>query len=338
MSMETMQWLNENTLVGFTQERGKAWTYRADLQSDEPNHYDGAIPVEDVRRRLFNWQAVEGDVQSNVLLPDGVLTIKDDTRKTIVRPDTGKILGIFKTGYEIHQFDEWLLDEVARLLDDDLQVGSAGLLKGGAVAFVTIEVPETITTPEGVDFRPHLLAATSLDGSLSTTYGRTVTVAVCDNTMAAGLGEAKQSGEIFKVKHSRYSKMKLQDARSALSIVHTMADDFAQQVAALTSHKVSPVEWQKFQDLLVPLPEDAGRSRTMAENKRDVLNKLWNHDERVAPWAGTAWGVIAAVNTASHHEFNVRGERVERNMMRAVTGEFDKLDRGTLTTLAAAQA
>ena len=58
MSRETMLHLNTNTLIGFTDRRGNAWHYRAVLQGAESNHYPGAIPVADVRRRLLNWQAV----------------------------------------------------------------------------------------------------------------------------------------------------------------------------------------------------------------------------------------------------------------------------------------
>jgi hypothetical protein len=57
MSKETLQHLNANTLIGFTDKRGHAWHYRADEQGAEPNHYPGAIPLEDVQRRLFGWTA-----------------------------------------------------------------------------------------------------------------------------------------------------------------------------------------------------------------------------------------------------------------------------------------
>jgi hypothetical protein len=53
MSKETIQWLNTQTLIGMTEKRGNAWHYRAEEQGDEPNHYPLAIPVEDVKRRLF---------------------------------------------------------------------------------------------------------------------------------------------------------------------------------------------------------------------------------------------------------------------------------------------
>jgi hypothetical protein len=75
-------------------------------------------------------------------------------------------------------------------------------------------------------------------------------------------------------------------------------------------------------------------STSLAERKRDTLTRLWNHDARVTPWRGTAWGVVQAVNTYVHHEQTVRGmDRAERNMLRAVDGGADALDTATLTTL-----
>lgn len=340
MSRETSQWLNTNTLIGFTEQRGTAWHYRAEHQGDRSNHYLEAIPVDDVRERLFAWSAVEGDVRSVIETADGEqMTVTDPSRKTIVRPDTGKILGVFKTGYQIHQFETWLVDRVSVILDDDLSIGSAGLLKGGAVAWVSVEVPETITTPEGVEFRPHLLAAASHDGSLSTTFTRTVTNTVCDNTMSAALSEGARHGQRFKVRHSRRSLGRLTEARDALGIVHTIADDFAAQVAQLTATKVSDGDWNRFLDSLAPLPERGGRARTNAEKKRESLERLYRHDERSAPWAGTAYGVLQATNTMVHHEQTVRGaNRAERNFERAITGGVDRLDRDTLDLLAAAMA
>jgi len=57
MTRETLDYLNTQTLIGFTDKRGTAWHYRAELQNDEPNHYPAAVPVDDVNRRLFHWTA-----------------------------------------------------------------------------------------------------------------------------------------------------------------------------------------------------------------------------------------------------------------------------------------
>jgi phage/plasmid-like protein (TIGR03299 family) len=328
MSKETSQWLNQNTLIGFTTKRGHAWHYRASDQGAEPNHYPDAIPVADVQRRLFAWQAQSRPLY--VETPDcGLAEVTG--KQAITCSDTGHVLGIFSAGYTVHQYREWLLDRVSTILDDGLSIGSAGLLRDRAQAWVSVEVPDNITTPEGVVFRPNLLACTSHDGSLATTYKRVVTNVVCDNTMAAGLGEV---GQQLKVKHSKYSRLRMTEARDALAIVHTVADDFAAEVRALCEIDVSDRAWSAFLNAHVPMPEQNGRAQTMADNERQALTGLWNNDTRVSPWRNTAWGVVQAVNTYTHHVGIVRGAcRPERNMVRAVTGGVDSLDQGTMSTL-----
>ena len=333
MSKETLQHLNTNTLIGNTDARGTAWHYRAEEQGAESNHYPGPIPIADVRRRLFCWQAVSRPVAVEVPADLETMSHLNEFdaparwqvivgQQAICRSDTDAVMGLFGNGYEMHQYDEWLLTTVGNILDDQLSISSAGLLRGGAVAWVEVSVPESITTPEGVTFRPNLLATTSFDGSIATTFKRTVTDTVCDNTREIALAEA---GQAYKVKHSRYSRAKLADARAALAMVHTLADDFAAEVAALCAIEVSPPQWQAFLDAEVPRVDTTtgqpltGRARTLAEHKRDALNRLYRHDQRVTPWAGTAQGVLKAVNTYEHHESTVRGAtRPERNMLRAV--------------------
>jgi phage/plasmid-like protein (TIGR03299 family) len=287
--------------------------------------------VADVKRRLFGWEAVSSPVYVESPVTGGL--VRAPARQAILRSDTGHLMGIFTDGYEPHPYVEWLINTVARLLEDDLSIGSAGLLRNGAVAWVSVEVPDTVKTPEGVEFRPHLLGATSFDGSMATTFKRAVTNVVCDNTMAAGLAEA---GQQIKIKHSRYSKLRLAQARDALNIVYEIADDFAAEVSRLCQMPVTDKEWTAFLDAHAPMPDERGRARTMAENKRDTLSRLWNHDNRVAPWRGTGWGVVQAVNTYTHHEQTIRGaERAERNMLRAVSGGADEMDHATLNTLTA---
>lgn len=333
MSKESSKWLNRMTLVGFTSKRGKAWHYRAEDQGTEPNHYEEAIPLDDVLRRLFNFEVWETPLY--VLGDAGYREVPD--RKAMITSDTGDVLGVFKSGYQGHQFQEWLLENVGTILDDDLGIGSAGLLRNRAQAWVSVEVPETISTPEGVDFRPNLIACTSFDGSLATTYKRVVGVVVCDNTLSAALGE---NGQTYKVKHTKYSSAKITDAREALAIVHTMADDFAAEVSRLCSWKVSDKAWQTMLDLTVPMPEEAGRAMTIAEKKRGEIVNLYNHDDRSAPWHGTAFGVLQAFNTWTHHYSIVRGgaPRIVRNMENVVTDKMANHDVAILDKLALATA
>ncbi len=342
-----MNWLNTNTLIGFTDKRGTAWHWRAQEQGGQSNHYPGPIPLADVQERLFHWTADSRRIAVEVPAEACTTTHSDDglpmrwavveDRQAICRSDDteGKAMGIFGHGYQRHQYREWLLTSVADLLDDDLAISSAGLLRGGAIAWVEVSMPETITTPEGVSFRPNLLATTSFDGSIATTYKRTVTDTVCDNTRELALAE---QGQEFKVKHSRYSHAQLGPARQALAMVHSLAHDFAHEVAQLCQVHVSPSRWAGFLDSHISRTDSTGqqlvgRSRTMADNKRDTLMTLYRSDPRVSPWTGTAHGVLQAVNTFEHHAGVVRGDRAERNGLKAITGDIGRLDRQTWHTL-----
>ena len=105
-------------------------------------------------------------------------------------------------------------------------------------------------------------------------------------------------------------------------MVHTLADDFAQELEILANTPVSEHQWRAFLDAHVPLDDGKGhalegRSRTMAPRKRGELENLYRHDERAAPWTGTALGVLQATNTWAHHFATSRGaSRPERNLLR----------------------
>ena len=140
-----------------------------------------------------------------------------------------------------------------------------------------------------------------------------------------------ETGQTYKVKHSRHSHAQLAPAREALAMVHTIADDFAKEIAQLCAIDISEQQWQQFLDQHVPLTDPdgrplEGRAGAIARNKRADLERLYRDDGRVAPWTGTAHGVLQAVNTYEHHEGTVRGtSRPDRNMTRTINGDFAKL-------------
>lgn len=318
MSMETREWLSNNTLIGFTDKRRKAWHYR----EGDNNHYAGAIPVDDVLKRLFSWNPVKVPEQWTDPKTGLLVTGKDIV---IVRDDmtgAGAKLGTFTDGYQLHPYPQWLVNNVFTIVDasgDELGVSSAVLLRGGKIASVQIEVPETFRGPAGVEFRPFLAASSSFDGSISTQYGLMNTMIVCDNTLNAGL---RERGQKIKIRHTRNSLDGLvQAARDALGLIHSAADSFSAEVAELTALDLSERAFQDIVSELVSVDEDASkRSKTMAQNKIDKLMAL-RTDDRVAPWWGTAFGGVQLLNTFRQHEQIVRGAtRPERNMLNTVLG------------------
>jgi phage/plasmid-like protein (TIGR03299 family) len=306
------------SLIGFTEcRRPFAWGGRASL-------YPGPVPIEDVSERLFNWEAVSCPSYVEI----GGAMKSDPAWRVILRSDTEATLGHVKKGYKIHQYPEWLVSNVEQLLDDDLEVGSAGLLRDGAMAWVSVEVPENIRTPEGVEFRPHLLAAAAHDTSLATTYKRAITLITCENKLSAAL---REDGQHVKVRHRKNSLGKLAEVREALGIVYETAEVFAAQVARLCAVKVTPTQWDALLDRFAPVKaEDGKRPTPAAVRKRETLQLMWTSDERVAPWQGTAFGAFQAVNTYQLHEARMHSDRQERNWIKTVGGDRERADAVTL--------
>jgi len=330
MSQETMEWLHTMTRIGFVEKRGAAWHGTADM----PNHYPGAVPIAAVED-LFSFEVNPHRVAYLVScsLDDPRMTGIDETgvpyrlvissdRIGQLRSDNDADLGVFKSGYQGHQYGEWLTENVATILDDDLQVSSAGLLKGGAVAWVQVEMPETVVTPSGEKIRPFLLAVTSFDGSVATTYKRAMTRVVCDNTMDAGL---REDAPTWRTKHTKNSGLKISDAREALKIVHTMTAAFTDQVERLIAETVTEAQWERIVEALTTPKQVTGAKSqaTRIANRRHDLNTLWTSDYRVAPFKGTTWGVLQAFSTWDQHFISPRGQSLaERNMGQAVMGSF----------------
>lgn len=354
MSSETLAWLNQNTLIGFTSKRGNAWHWRENLQVvgfnddgtavERSNHYPEAIPVGDVVSRLFDFDFVPG--QAAYLVPfvgakknahlvlvnqetglDELFTVHLSTegRRGMLTSDTFEDLGLYKTG-QPHNYREVLVEALSDILDTnsgDLGIASAGLLKGRKQAWVQVEMPENITTAEGFEFRPFLAATTSIDGTLSTEYKTGNTAIVCDNTLAMFMHEA---GARFKVKHSKHSQLKLADAREALALVHSTADNFAAEVKALCSITVTDKQFASIQDIVIPVADEPGRGRTVALDKRGAVSRLYRTDERASTWKGTGLGVIQAFNTYMQHEHGSAANNSVKNMENTVSGVFAKWD------------
>ena len=352
MSQETIQWLNQNVLIGNTDKRGKAWHWRASDQGAESNHYAGFIPVEDVERRLFAFDPVSlkaaflkptnrPDVTDpyhsrglRIIEVDGQWyeVILDNEHQAIVDPDNNVVFDYPTEDYQIHNYRQWLLKNVASILDADLGISSAGLLRRRAQAWVEVSVPDNIETPEGVTFRPNLLVFTSLDRSLSTTYKRTIGEVVCDNTLAARIGE---EGETYRIRHTANSLDRIAEAREALNIIYSAADDFQRELTEFCNTTVTDRQWGVVLDFLVPHKDKdgnqkQGRSLSIAENKRVKLDSLYRHDPRCAPWSGTKFGVIQTFNTFGTHHATIRntngGGRAERSQLMVISGQSARLD------------
>jgi phage/plasmid-like protein (TIGR03299 family) len=340
MSAESCEWLNGgNILVGYSAERGAPWWYDQELDGKNPESvlYAGAIPAGDIQRRLFSWEPVEGTSETTYADPvtgERVHLVIPDA-KQIIRPDTRTVFRQFSDGYRIHGYNEWLVENLADILRaDGLGAASAGLLEGGAIAWVQVQFPGSLET-EGIEHRPFILATTSLNGKSATHFVGGTQLVVCDNTRAVALAEKDRVSFTRKHTSGSLGEEAKDKARKALELIHATAEEFEHEIRTLVAISVSDQAWDGYLDLSLGERPADGRARTFYDRKREALGDLYFTDKRVAPYKGTGWGVIQAVNTYDQHEGIVRGmSREERNYRKMVTpGYFEKLDGETLAQL-----
>lgn len=339
--------LNLMTLIGCVDERGEAWHRMEGLGGEEDNHYPGAIPLEDLTRRLFTWHPQRAKV--GYLIPATVDTAdmigKDGTpyrvvetqqdRIGVLRDDNDFDLGVFRSGANHPPYQVTLIEEAERLTGSMLAVSTAGCLRQGSVGWVEYSLPESLHDPvSGLDYRPNLVRADSMDGSISLTTARTIEATVCMNTLTRNLLEAKQAGAITRRKHTSGILGDLKSERAALGILEQMDEEFLADLHALIAREVTPAQRIELMEILVPIAEDASdRSLVLANNKRDRLVAL-DSNPMVSQWVGTAFGEFQRYNTDDHWNAPAKGTtQWERNTWRTINGKRAEFDREIVSAL-----
>ncbi|MBB5167086.1 DUF932 domain-containing protein [Mycobacterium sp. AZCC_0083] len=340
-----------HALIGNTAKRG-TWIGQTDGKLPT---YEGPIPVAEVERRLFNWEAIsvptgnfipcEPDSIGSIMIDGNYYMPKVTTgRQGIVRSDDFSELGRPTTAYAMHDYKVWLIRKVSEMLGSTLSILSALTLKNGAQAAVEIGLDDTMhDDTTGLDFWPFLLAKTSLDGSITTTYEAFNRVLRCDNMFGGISRDAKNAGRQFKVKHTARSLETSHVAgfREAMVILDQSAHDMQDWIQTMSGIQVPRKNWLQVLDIIEP-PAPAGSTAvkvTKTNNRRELLDSIYlgqgELGELNGPFAGTAFGVVQASNTYQHHGVGVRGtSRLERVYDRAIRGDLAASDQIAVEALA----
>jgi phage/plasmid-like protein (TIGR03299 family) len=319
--------IHSHVLVGFnTDSKGDFWR---PSETNQVERYENEVPLQDVLEKLFDWQAVRCPVE--VILGDGRRLPYSD-RHAIVHSKSEHIFKIATESYVIHQYHEWLIDNIAKILDSELRVGIAGVLRGGGGAFVTVETPEHVVSRHGVSVKSKLLAASSHDSKLATSYKMVGTILMCDNMLVANLWRQKAP---WNNRHTLHSLPRLELVRESLGIRlaenATAMCDFVDSLAEIT---VSDEQWQQIVEELVPIPaEQREQAKSRLENKRATLHDMWNKDPRCAPWKGSGFGAFQVFNTHQLHTAGSDLTRIDRNMRNLLSTESQRSDELVIATI-----
>jgi phage/plasmid-like protein (TIGR03299 family) len=358
MSKETLEWIRTRIRVGYTSADGPAW--HANTSRDENGqpeylsdgtHFDGPVPESEVRR-ILDVRLVSAELYGQYVLDGQREVIKADDRQGIVLIGHGmtEMVGVFKAGYKIHNYDEWINGSIQDTLREHPSWGtkSVGLLRKGAVAWHQVKLPDTVKVA-GIDVgTPLVTAFTSADGSLASGACAGIDLTVCDNTLSLAIRRAVHS---FKRRHTSGSAYDASEMAEALNL--DIAGDATEMLEDLASIDVSDDDFRLWLDEMVKVPEKQtklgkngkplrpGRGFTLATNKRDEITRLFYEDPKVTLFGQTGLGLLQAWNTDRTWNRTVQsadGGRMERNLTNDVVGISAQDDTSALDALAKVQA
>lgn len=294
------------------------------IGKDTPWHRLGEVIGDSFDRSTIDELApwILSDVEKirpHYLTPNG---IQEGKTVGIMRTYDGKIVGEGHgaESYGIVQSSDVLAMAEAIAKESDFPIVSAGTLREGSQVFFTLYTGED--SPAGYEMRSYITACTSHDGSLTAQVFGSNIVTVCANTLAWSLAGAFQP---VRIRHTRHAGDRAKDAVRALEAQRAGQARVSAQVERLACTPVTPSDLRGLLDYVAPVPEEDGRSRTIAQNAQAKILRIYRTDHRAQPWADTALGFVQAVNTYENWDAIVRGKganvRAERQFASMLKGQ-----------------
>ena len=238
-----------------------------------------------------------------------------------VRQDTGAVLGIVGSRYQIVQNQEAFDFLDGLLADGIMKYESAGALRGGRIVWLLARLPSVDTIAEGDDTLRYVLFSTSHDGSASIHAIPTSVRVVCANTLRIAT-----AGDIG-FRHTSGVTDKLEFAKKYLSQFDEKFNLFRDKARTLATRRYSPEQAKEYIEVLFPTVKEEGRSRSIRENKvAAVRSNFRNSRQSIPSIKGSWWALYNAVSEAVDHDRPAGGRRKPIDLEHREQAMLSKVD------------
>jgi phage/plasmid-like protein (TIGR03299 family) len=220
------------------------------------------------------------------------------------------VLGVVGSKYECVQNEASCAALNALTGESGAVFETAGALRGGREAFVTMKLPESMTFDgkDGSSDRTEWFLASLSDhtGAHRNRLLLTPVRIVCANTQSAAIARARAE---YAITHTRGAKLAIQEAREALKLSWRYIEAFEAEAAELYATAMDVEQASRFARKLFKVEQ---ADTVVAERKRteqaNAIVKLFVSSPTVAPILGeTKWAAYNAVSEYADHFAAVRG-------------------------------
>ena len=239
-------------------------------------------------------------------------------RRVLYRSDTGRPLSVVSDSYNVVQPGTILQFVSECVASAGFAMETAGVIDDGRRVWALARVNDGAPVIGHDVVRPYLLAATSYDGTMATTFKFTGIRVVCNNTLSMSAGSSdrdtnvsrekdKTKGAVVQcVRVAHSANPDFESIRSQLGIVLSAWDRFLVESRLMAETKVD--ERFAIEFLRTLLRTDASIEATKAAEETRAFKRLMalvtgEAQSATLPEAnGTAWGLLNAVTWFVDHE------------------------------------
>jgi hypothetical protein len=203
----------------------------------------------------------------------------------------------------------WEMADTIQKVDGSWQTGQAGSSGGGKRIWMQLRAPDRDVGGQRV--AGYLTLGNSFDCTLTFAAGFSNVWAVCCNTLAAALAQAKNQ---LQLRHTKNAPERIAEVQEVLQLARDYNRVVDGEVLKLMSTKFTMQQVWGLAAKLWPAKDEA----KLPEPTR-VARETFVYDYRKAPGAveGTAFGALQAVTYYGSHRWVVRGTGKEAELLRA---------------------
>jgi phage/plasmid-like protein (TIGR03299 family) len=258
---------------------------------------------------------------------------------TSYRADTGATLGSrgLSSSYKLVQnadalaFGDLLVDE------GDAHWETAGSMKGGAIIFASMELPDSIHVDgDPSEYRLFLVISNGHNGKHPFRADVTIERVLCRNTLRIAHERAISS---WTIRHTSSIEGRIQQARDALKLSFRYAETFVESASELVSTKLVDRQVDAILADLFPLTESQQERVDKDPSKLDampvgVVRRVYRESPTVSPVRGTAYGVMNAVSEYADHFKTYRSDEAKAEHLMFDDGDVKQRAWSLLTGIA----
>lgn len=245
-------------------------------------------------------------IAKGVEIPLSALMVNPD-RFNVQRDTDGRLLGnVGSTWVPFNPIDAFaIVDDLLAQAGGKAWIEAAGSMDEGKKVWVMVHLDDGFQIA-GESYATYLTVVTGFDGRTSTMVLVHDERIVCRNTLAIGVGEAKGSGRILRVRHSKNAADRIKQANQILGLRNVRHEELAKQGEWMVEQEMPDAEFATFLDSLMPVPEvpadrDGTPAATMATERRGKIARLFQGAPNLEPIRGTRWGALQAVIEYADH-------------------------------------